>query len=126
MNFYLDPRVLHKVHVVLVFIVSMVFVFAFIQTGNSKFMPRTVIETTAILSLDEEIKLNSDEVGFYKMVLIFLNGYNTILTPPTPPPPHNSHHGNRRKWLLSTGLYKACLLKKVAVEESWLQWADGL
>jgi len=49
----------------------MVFVFAFIQTGNSKFMPRTVIETTAILSLDEEIKLNSDEVGFYKMVLIF-------------------------------------------------------
>ena len=47
----------------------MVFVFAFIQTGNSKFMPRTVIETTAILSLDEEIKLNSDEVGFYKMVL---------------------------------------------------------
>ena len=82
MNFYLDPRVLHKVHVVLVFIVSMVFVFAFIQTGNSKFMPRTVIETTAILSLDEEIKLNSDEVGFYKMVLIFLNGYNTILTPP--------------------------------------------
>ena len=50
-------------------------------------MPRTVIETTAILSLDEEIKLNSDEVGFYKMVLIFLNGYNTILTPPTPPPP---------------------------------------
>ena len=47
-------------------------------------MPRTVIETTAILSLDEEIKLNSDEVGFYKMVLIFLNGYNTILTPPPP------------------------------------------
>ena len=48
-------------------------------------MPRTVIETTAILSLDEEIKLNSDEVGFYKMVLIFLNGYNTILTPSPPP-----------------------------------------
>ena len=97
-------------------------------------MPRTVIETTAILSLDEEIKLNSDEVGFYKMVLIFLNGYNTILTPPTPPPPppprHNSHHGNRRKWLLSTGLYKgqcmACLLKKVAVGERWLLWKDGL
>ena len=105
----------------------MVFVFAFIQTGNSKFMPRTVIETTAILSLDEEIKLNSDEVGFYKMVLIFLNGYNTILTPL---PPHNSHHGNRRKWLLSTGLYKgqcmACLLKKVAVGERWLLWKDGL
>ena len=99
-----------------------------IQTGNSKFMPRTVIETTAILSLDEEIKLNSDEVGFYKMVLIFLNGYNTILTPP--PPPHNSHHGNRRKWLLSTGLYKgqcmACLLKKVAVEERCLLWRDNL
>ena len=55
-----------------------------IQTGNSKFMPRTVIETTAILSLDEEIKLNSDEVGFYKMVLIFFYGYNTILTPPPP------------------------------------------
>lgn len=67
----MDPRVLHKVHVVLVFIVSMIFVFAFIQTGNSKFMPRTVIETTAILSLDEEIKLNSDEVGFYKMVLFY-------------------------------------------------------
>ena len=67
----MDPRVLHKVHVVLVFIVSMIFVFAFIQTGNSKFMPRTVIETTAVLSLDEEIKLNSDEVGFYKMVLFY-------------------------------------------------------
>lgn len=50
-------------------------------------MPRTVIETTAILSLDEEIKLNSDEVGFYKMVLIFflLYGYNNI---DPPPPPH--------------------------------------
>ena len=63
--------VLLKVRVVLVFIVNVFFVFAFVQTGNSKFMPRTVIETTAILSLDEEIKLNSDEVGFYKMVLIF-------------------------------------------------------
>ena len=89
-----------------------------------------MIETTAVLSLDEEIKLNSDEVGFYKMVLIFLNGYNTILTPAPPPPPYNSHHGNRRKWLLSTGLYKvqcmACLLKKVAVGERWLLWKDGL
>ena len=35
-------------------------------------MPRTVIETTAVLSLDEDIKLNSDEVGFYKMVLFFI------------------------------------------------------
>ena len=34
-------------------------------------MPRTVIETTAVLSLDEEIKLNSVEVGFYKMVLFY-------------------------------------------------------
>ena len=70
----MEVRVLHEVCVVLVFIVNMFFVFAFVQTGNSKFMPRTVIETTAILSLDEEIKLNSDEVGFYKMVskLFFL------------------------------------------------------
>ena len=96
MNFYLDPRVLHKVHVVLVFIVSMIFVFAFIQTGNSKFMPRTVIETTAILSLDEEIKLNSDEVGFFKMVLkfFFFFVYNTV------EPLHNGHLESRRKWLL--------------------------
>ena len=62
-------------------------------------MPRTVIETTAVLSLDEDIKLNSDEVGFYKMVLFFIlfyffNGYNTI------EPLHNGHHGERRKWLL--------------------------
>ena len=64
----MELRVLHEVCVVLVFIVNMFFVFAFAQARNSKFMPRTVIETTAILSLDEEIKLNPDEVGFYKMV----------------------------------------------------------
>lgn len=34
------------------------------KTGNSRFVPRTVIETSAILSLDEDIKLNSDEIDF--------------------------------------------------------------
>jgi len=34
------------------------------KTGNSRFVPRTIIETNAILSLDEDIKLNSDEVDF--------------------------------------------------------------
>ncbi|KAL9962988.1 hypothetical protein ACROYT_G032148 [Oculina patagonica] len=34
------------------------------KTGNSRFVPRTVIETNAILSLDEDIKLNSDEIDF--------------------------------------------------------------
>lgn len=33
-------------------------------------MPRTVIETSAILSLDEDIKLNSDEVCFAALVKI--------------------------------------------------------
>lgn len=66
--------------------------------------------------------------AFTRWFYFIFYGYNTILTPP--PPCHNSHHGNRRKWLLSTGLNKgqfmACLLKKVAVEESWLLWTDGL
>lgn len=34
------------------------------KTGNSRFVPRSVINTTAILSLDEDIKLNSDEIDF--------------------------------------------------------------
>lgn len=34
------------------------------KTANSRFVPRTVIETSAILSLDEDIKLNSDEIDF--------------------------------------------------------------
>lgn len=34
------------------------------KTGNSRFLPRTVVDTTAILSLDEDIKLNSDEIDF--------------------------------------------------------------
>lgn len=34
------------------------------KTGNSRFVPRTVIDTAAILSLDEDIKLNSDEMDF--------------------------------------------------------------
>ena len=39
--------------------------FIFLQTGNCRFVPRTIIDTTAILSLDEEIKLNADEVQFF-------------------------------------------------------------
>ena len=35
-----------------------------LQTANSRFVPRTMIETSAILSLDEDIKLNSDEVCY--------------------------------------------------------------
>lgn len=34
------------------------------KTANSRFVPRTMIETSAILSLDEDIKLNSDEIDF--------------------------------------------------------------
>ena len=93
----MEVRVLHEVCVVLVFIVNMFFVFAFVQTGNSKFMPRTVIETTAILSLDEEIKLNSDEVGRLLQdgfKVVFFYGYNTV------EPLHNGHLRDRGKWLL--------------------------
>lgn len=34
------------------------------KTGNSRFLPRPMIETAAVLSLDEDIKLNSDEIDF--------------------------------------------------------------
>ena len=44
----------------------------FLQTGNSRFVPRTIVETSAILSLDEDIKLNSDEVSFDALKLLFV------------------------------------------------------
>ncbi|CAH3150733.1 unnamed protein product [Pocillopora meandrina] len=34
------------------------------KTGNSRFVPRAVIETSAVLSLDEDIILNSDAIDF--------------------------------------------------------------
>ena len=43
--------------------------FSVLQTANSRFVPRTVIETSAILSLDEDIKLNSDEVCYANYLL---------------------------------------------------------
>jgi len=49
-------------------LVAFFFLFLFQQTGNSRFVPRSVINTTAILSLDEDIKLNSDEVNIMKGV----------------------------------------------------------
>ena len=42
------------------------FLFLFQQTGNSRFVPRSVVDTKAILSLDEDIRLNSDEVNILK------------------------------------------------------------
>jgi len=44
-------------------------------------VPRTVIETSAILSLDEDIKLNSDEVCYANYLLtqseIFMGKFQT-------------------------------------------------
>ena len=52
-------------------LVAFFFLFLFQQTGNSRFVPRSVINTTAILSLDEDIKLNSDEGRFHVTDITF-------------------------------------------------------
>lgn len=59
-------------------LVAFFFLFLFQQTGNSRFVPRSVINTTAILSLDEDIKLNSDEVNIVKGVRC-CNRFYTVL-----------------------------------------------
>lgn len=55
--------------------------FSVLQTANSRFVPRTVIETSAILSLDEDIKLNSDEVCYANYLLtqseVFMGKFKT-------------------------------------------------